>query len=105
MSLNAWGEPPQADDRESDEDIRPIEVWGIAVMAPTQRISVDRHCFGDCGKISMGGAIDDAMTGGLFVCSQPICPFEAKVIRDYGSTMSFGKPHTVHLRALKEETE
>ena len=51
----------------------------------------------------MAGAINDDMTGGLFVCCQPTCPYEEKVFENYGKTMSFGEPHTVHLRILKEE--
>lgn len=79
-------------------------IWGIAVMAKTQDAAAKKHCFGDCGKISMAGAIDDPVTGGLFVCCQASCPYEDEVILNYGKTMSFGKPHTLHLRLLKEET-
>ncbi len=79
-----------------------VEVWGVAVMAPTQEAAAKAHCFGDCGKISMAGAINDELTGGLFVCCQPTCPHEDRVFKDYGSTMSFGEHHTVHLRLLKE---
>ena len=78
-----------------------VEIWGIAVMAKTQEHPEKQHCFGDCGKISMAGAIDDPLTGGLFVCCESSCPYEDKVLRNYGNTMSFGKPHTVHLRILK----
>lgn len=78
----------------------PTIVWGVAGMAPKQKAAADAHCFGDCGKISMGGVINDDMTGGLFVCCQPTCPHEVKVIENYGNTMSFGRPHTVHLRLL-----
>jgi hypothetical protein len=76
-------------------------VWGVAVTAPLQKGAADKHCFGDCGKISMAGAIADELTGGLFVCCQPTCPYEAKVLENYGETMSFGRPHTVHLRLLE----
>lgn len=41
----------------------PIKIWGIAVLAPAQKPAVDAHCFGDCGKISMAGAINDDLTG------------------------------------------
>ena len=47
--------------------------------------------------------LDDPHTGGLFVCCQAQCPHEKGVIENYGSTNSFGRPHTVHLRALVEE--
>ena len=81
----------------------PIKVWGIAVLAPTQKAAAEAHCFGDCGKISMGGVINDDLTGGLFVCPQATCPYMEREIPDYGTTMSFGKPHNVTLRFLKPE--
>lgn len=79
------------------------EVWGIAVLAPSQEAAAKAHCFGDCGKISMAGAINDDLTGGLFVCCQQTCPYEDRTYQNYGTTMSFDRPHTVHLRLLKEE--
>ena len=51
----------------------------------------------------MGGVIDDELTGGLFVCSEPTCPHEETTFRKFGETMSFGTPHIVHLRILKPE--
>lgn len=83
----------------------PIKVWGIAVMAPTQEAAVKAHCLGDCGKISVGGAINDPMTGGLFVCCETTCPHVEKEFDGYGKTMSFGKLHTVTLRILKQESD
>jgi hypothetical protein len=80
-----------------------IKVWGIAVLAPLQKPAVDKHCFGDCGKISMAGAINDDLTGGLFVCCQPTCPYMAEEIANYGETMSFGELHSVTLRLLNPE--
>ncbi len=78
-----------------------IEVWGIAAMAATQAKPFKDHCTGDCGKISMAGAIDDARTGGLFVCCEASCPHEFKTFNNYGTTNSFDQPHIVHLRVLK----
>lgn len=83
--------------------IEPVKVWGIAALAPKQKAAVDAHCFGDCGQISMGGVIDDLVTGGLMVCCQPTCPHLAEEMEGYGTTMSFGKLHTVTLRLLKPE--
>jgi hypothetical protein len=82
----------------------PIKVWAIAVMAPTQEAPSKAHCFGDCGKISMAGAIQDPILGGLFVCCEATCPHMEKEFEGYGETMSFGKPHTVTLRILKSAT-
>lgn len=81
----------------------PIEIWGVPALL--QKSAFEKHCTGDCGKISMGGVIDDAHTGGLFVCSEKVCPHERGVLKNYGTTNSFGKPHIVHLRALKEDGE
>lgn len=101
MSREAFGDPPDVDDREPCDADRPTEIWGVAALAPKQKAAFEKHCTGDCGKISMGGVIDDEVTGGLFVCCQPTCPYEAKEIANYGSTISFGRPHTVHLRLLE----
>lgn len=84
---------------------QPIVIWGVAAMAPKQKYAVNKHCLGDCGQISMGGAIDDENTGGLLVCCQPTCPHEGQTIENYGSTNSFGQPHTVHLRLLRQEEQ
>lgn len=78
----------------------PIKVCGVAVMAPKQKAAAEAHCFGDCGKISMGGVINYEMTGGLFVCCEPKCPYMADELDGYGETMSFGQHHTVTLRFL-----
>lgn len=78
-----------------------IQVWGIAAMAQTQAKPFEVHCMGDCGKISMAGAIDDELTGGLFVCCEAACPYEEKTLPNYGTTNSFGEKHIVHLRILK----
>jgi hypothetical protein len=91
-------DPADPSVHEHDE---PTVVWGVPALL--QKAAFEKHCTGDCGKISMGGVIDDAMTGGLFVCCEVKCPHEKGVIKNYGSTNSFGRPHTVHLRALKED--
>jgi hypothetical protein len=78
-----------------------IKIYGVAVMAPTQEAAAKAHCFGDCGKISMSGAINDEYTGGLFVCCEAQCPHMEQEFENYGKTMSFGRPHDVTLRILK----
>lgn len=86
---------------ENTDQQPPTVVWGVPAML--QKAAFEKHCTGDCGKISMAGAINDPMTGGLFVCCEPVCPHERGVVENYGTTNSFGRPHTVHLRALNEE--
>lgn len=79
------------------------KIWAVAAMAPKQEAEVKAHCFGDCGKISMAGAIMDEQCGALLVCCQESCPFVDEEIENFGQTMSFGKPHNVTLRILKRE--
>ena len=74
-------------------------------MAPKQKPFVEKHCMGDCGKISAGGAIIDPLCGALMVCSEKTCPHEDEVLRDYGKTNSFGDEHVVHLRILKQDEQ
>lgn len=82
---------------------RPHEAWGIAAAAPTQQRAAEKHCFGDCGKISIAAAIADEETGGMFACFQATCPHEQQTIRCYGSTVLSGTPHLLHLRVLRKE--
>lgn len=77
-------------------------IYGIAVLAPSQKAATDANCFGDCGAISMGGVIDDPITGGLFVCPRQTCPHTDREIEEYGTTNSFGRQHTVTLRILRD---
>ena len=84
----------------------PIKVFGIMVMMPGQKESAQQHCFDDCGKISMAGAIADELTGGLFVCCEAVCPHcEQDMDEPYGTTMSFGQEHAVYLRKLKPASQ
>jgi len=88
--------------RTEGEISTPIQVCGIAALAPTQKAAVKARCFGDCGKLSMAGVIDDEHTGGLFVCCESECPYMQKEFPGYGTTNSFGRPHQITLRILKE---
>lgn len=79
------------------------KVYGLLIFDRKQKPLIDKHCFGDCGKISMAGAIEDAQLGGLFVCCEEECPHLGKQTDEpYGTTMSFGRLHAVYLRALKD---
>ena len=81
----------------------PIKVFGLLAMNTEQGRLVKKHCFGDCGKISMAGAINDPATGGLMVCCETKCPWlKAEMDEPYGTTMSFGRPHEIYLRALTD---
>lgn len=81
----------------------PIKVFGLLAVHPEQQPLIEKHCFGDCGKVSMAGAINDPTTGGLLVCCEVKCPWQkSEMDTAYGSTMSFGRPHEVYLRVLTD---
>ncbi|HET8762047.1 MAG TPA: hypothetical protein VFM12_01430, partial [Gemmatimonadales bacterium] len=87
-------------------DTKPEKVYGLMVLEKSQKPLIEKHCFGDCGKISMAGAIHDDMLGGLMVCCEEACPWLLKQMdkdgEPYGTTMSFGRPHEVFLRTLTD---
>lgn len=81
----------------------PTKIFGLLVLHPGQAPLIQKHCFGDCGKISIAGAINDPATGGLMVCCEPVCPWvKGEMDKPYGKTMSFGREHEVYLRALTD---
>jgi hypothetical protein len=97
--------PPAAGAEGADHgDEKPIKVYGLMVLEKSQKPLIEKHCFGDCGKISMAGAINDDMLGGLMVCCEEACPWLLKQMEGepYGTTMSFGRPHEVYLRTLTD---
>jgi hypothetical protein len=86
-----------------DGAAKPIKVYGLMVLEKSQKPLIEKHCFGDCGKISMAGAIEDDMLGGLMVYCEEVCPWLKKQMDEpYGTTMSFGRPHEVFLRTLTD---
>lgn len=88
------------------KDGEPIKVFGLIAMEKTQKPLIEKHCFGDCGKVSMAGVINDDMAGPLWVCCEEKCPWLLKQMdKPYGTTMSFGQPHEVYLRTLTDTPE
>lgn len=86
------------------DDAKPIKVYGLLIMEMSQKPLIEKHCFGDCGKASMAGAIMDEHLGGLMVCCEEVCPWLKKQMdgEPYGTTMSFGRPHEVYLRTITD---
>lgn len=80
-----------------------IKVYGLIAFHRTQKPLIEKHCFGDCGKVSMAGVIEDEHLGGLWVCCEEVCPYLDKQMDEpYGQTMSFGQLHEVYLRTIKD---
>lgn len=82
---------------------KPIKVYGLLAFHEEQRPLIEKHCFGDCGKVSAAGVIMDDAVGGLWVCCEEVCPWLRKQMDEpWGTTMSFGRPHEVFLRTLSD---
>lgn len=85
------------------DESKPEKVFGVLFFHKTQKPLIDKHCFGDCGKVSMAGFITDDLVGGLCVCCETTCPWLDKEMDEpYGTTMSFGRPHEVFIRVLTD---
>lgn len=73
-------------------------MYGMILGIPEQRELIEKHCFGDCGKIIVGGLIDDHV-GEICVCMQDDCKHLAGQMSVQAGTIE-GEP--VYFRKLKE---
>jgi hypothetical protein len=77
-----------------------MDLYGLLITHPEQEPLINKHCFGDCGKISMGGGIITDF-GALFVCTHKDCPYEKGVTDEpMGWSEMTGEP--VFVRALHD---
>lgn len=51
-------------------------IYGVSPFI--QKDLVDKHCFGDCGKIQCAGADGCESIGPVFLCLHADCPHEEK---------------------------
>lgn len=72
-------------------------IYCIPMMAQKLKQPIKDHCFGDCGKISLAGAIDTEY-GPCWVCCEKLCPHLAENVGPIG-TVSTGE--TVFFRVIK----
>ena len=76
--------------------ISPKKIFGVCYF-PGQDKLIDKHCFGDCGKIIMGGIVD-SLTWYL-PCKQEECPHEEKRMK----RRKLNTGEMLWLRKLKDE--
>lgn len=80
-----------------------IKVYGLLAFSKQQEPLIQKHCFGDCGKVSIAGVIMDDTAGGFWVCCEEKCPWLDKQMDEvYGTTMSWGKPHDIYVRTITD---
>ena len=56
--------------------VMPSPLYGLVVGIKSQKAIIDAHCFGDCGRIILGGVDGGDDLGLLLVCRTPAaeCP-------------------------------
>jgi hypothetical protein len=73
-------------------------IYCIPYMHSTQKEPLQKHCFGDCGKISMGMSVTCGEYGPCFVCTQEVCPYEKGSVGPCGEADATGD--TIYMRIL-----
>ena len=77
------------------------KLYAVFPMAPKQQKAVGAHCFGDCGRISMGGALETEY-GPAMICCNDDCPHVDEDSPDpVGKSSLTGED--VYFRVLKTE--
>ena len=77
-----------------------MTIYAVSPLA--QKTEVDKHCFGDCGQILVGGI---EICGGPFMpCRTNPCPYEEKTLDMGEAEFSWGKEQ-VFVRKLKQEAK
>ena len=73
------------------------------VLPQMQQAQIDTHCFGDCGKISLG-VID--LGDGIFglPCAEAICPYVERTMEEPCGTVEATQV-SLFMRKLREETQ
>jgi hypothetical protein len=75
-------------------------LYGLILGA--QEDLITKHCFGDCGKVSMGGALMTEDLGPLLVCCEEACPYlKAQLDESIGTSQMTGEP--IFIRAIQDE--
>ncbi len=73
-------------------------IYGLLFTIPEQEKMINKHCFGDCGKIICAG-LDDKDLGPMFPCRIKDCPHKEQDTDDSIGDVD-GDP--IFLRKLKE---
>ena len=83
------------------------DLYALAIASSKQEPEIQAHCFGDCGKISLAGAIVHDQLGPLMVCCEETCPHTApdedQIQEQIGESGMTGEP--VYLRLLEVQED
>lgn len=77
-----------------------MKLYGLVTASKEQWALIQAHCFGDCGKISMGTM--ESPVGPLLICGHEPCPYLKKQLDEpCGESAATGEP--VYLRSLEKK--
>jgi hypothetical protein len=74
-------------------------IYGLVAMA--QEALITAHCFGDCGQISIGGALIDDQIGPLWLCDVQACPHLKKQMDEPFGTSDLTDGEPIYLRSIQ----
>lgn len=78
-----------------------MDIYCIPMGAKSQEQPLKDHCFGDCGKVSLGGMVDTGdVAGPCWVCTHAECPHEKGVVGPVGTSDATGD--VIHIRVLDD---
>lgn len=73
-------------------------LYGLVHVAQEELIT--KHCFGDCGKVSLGGVVMTEEVGPLWICCEEVCPHLKKQTEEpFGMSGMTGEP--IFLRSIR----
>lgn len=74
------------------------KLYGLVHVA--QEDLITKHCFGDCGKISIGGCVMTDEVGPLWICCEETCPHLKKQMDEpFGTSEMTGE--SIYLRSIQ----
>jgi hypothetical protein len=76
-------------------------IYAVLFSNTEQQKLIKDHCFGDCGEVSMGGALELPGYGMCFVCCQEECPYLKDQVGPVGESALTGD--IVWIRVLEEK--
>lgn len=77
-----------------------MTIYAVSPLA--QKVEVDKHCFGDCGKILVGGI--EVAGAPFFPCRTNPCPYEEKTM-EFGTVLFELGTEQIFVRKLKKELQ
>ncbi len=83
----------------SNDELERRNMFGLIVVIESQKKQIEKHCFGDCGKILVGAGYDSQI-GEVALCKEIDCKYLDKQMDEAIGEIN-NEP--LYLRKLKEQ--